>query len=557
MRLLFLLFMLPLLFIIGCTTQVPYICSNGSIFSNSSQCHDGVAGGGGEKSILPFQSQNGCAYNNPPCASDYHCVNNVCVKKAGCQYNNPPCDSAYDCVNKQCMKKQGCQYDNPPCDSDHRCENNQCIENTICGKFGCQLGESSANCCTDCGCPTGQTCDNNICKELRPNLVLAQTQKTKYSITMYLSKNSLPIGEVTLENNGNDDASNAVVVISSKDGYFNEKVLNFGTIPKGTKKSMQYSLDFVNQKALTLNNEVNRLTSIEYVSYTDSLNKPYTGGNTSTLEVAGKNNIVGPYQNVWDSYSPWVTPDQDIIKEFAAKSTSGLATYQSDEERKLAAKWLFESLRAYGIDYVNERVEIGDYLQYPIETLKRKNGDCEDQAILYASLLEAVGIKSAIIVIPGHVFAGYFDLDGLVVPVETTAPDFDNALQGGLEETTQHTKGKDMFIVAPGDKWGDLPQVLHAQEPSIAMMDIKKEITTNCKSLFGIFNLKGFYYSSTIRFQNNGDAPGAGCAFMITYQNGVKRSEDYECWTILAGETSDHKLENDYESGTDTTCSTR
>jgi hypothetical protein len=49
------------------------------------------------------QTQIGCTNNNPPCASDYTCINNVCIRKEGCLYNNPPCGSDYDCINNSCI----------------------------------------------------------------------------------------------------------------------------------------------------------------------------------------------------------------------------------------------------------------------------------------------------------------------------------------------------------------------------------------------------------------------------------------------------------------------
>ncbi len=74
----------------------------------------------------------GCTYNNPPCAADQNCVNNVCVKKNGCQYNNPACGASEDCVNNMCVLKKGCIYNNPFCKTGEVCENNICIVPSEC-----------------------------------------------------------------------------------------------------------------------------------------------------------------------------------------------------------------------------------------------------------------------------------------------------------------------------------------------------------------------------------------------------------------------------------------
>jgi tetratricopeptide (TPR) repeat protein len=81
---------------------------------------------------------------------------------------------------------------------------------------------------------------------------------------------------------------------------------------------------------------------------------------------------------------------------------------------------LFEAQRLYGINYVvdpsSSYVEKSksesaiDYLQYPHQTLFYRGGDCDDLSILFAALLESVGIKTAFVTIPGHIYMA-FSLD--------------------------------------------------------------------------------------------------------------------------------------------------
>jgi tetratricopeptide (TPR) repeat protein len=44
-----------------------------------------------------------------------------------------------------------------------------------------------------------------------------------------------------------------------------------------------------------------------------------------------------------------------------------------------------------------------DHVQYPAQTLKRGVGDCDDLAVLYAALAEAVGVPAMLLTMPGHV----------------------------------------------------------------------------------------------------------------------------------------------------------
>jgi hypothetical protein len=122
---------------------------------------------------------------------------------------------------------------------------------------------------------------------------------------------------------------------------------------------------------------------------------------------------------------------------------------------------MFEALRLYGISYVvvpslsfvNLHADESalDNLTYPYETLYYRGGDCTYISILYCSLLEALGIETAFITIPGHLYmafeigdknwlAGNRDIiekDGRRwLPVEITVPEegFSRAWRIGARE---------------------------------------------------------------------------------------------------------------------------
>jgi hypothetical protein len=56
-------------------------------------------------------------------------------------------------------------------------------------------------------------------------------------------------------------------------------------------------------------------------------------------------------------------------------------------------------------EYVEDETDC-DYPRYPIETLKEKKGDCEDKAILTASILKNLGYNVSLIQLPKHVAVG-------------------------------------------------------------------------------------------------------------------------------------------------------
>jgi hypothetical protein len=78
---------------------------------------------------------------------------------------------------------------------------------------------------------------------------------------------------------------------------------------------------------------------------------------------------------------------------------------------------MFEGERLYGLNYVvvpandySVKHGLKDYIdsvQFPHQTLANRGGDCSDLAILFATLMQSVGVEAAFITIPGHIFAAF------------------------------------------------------------------------------------------------------------------------------------------------------
>jgi len=81
---------------------------------------------------------------------------------------------------------------------------------------------------------------------------------------------------------------------------------------------------------------------------------------------------------------------------------------------------LFEGLKSLELNYVidpttpyaqlSEKQDAVDYLQFPFQTISYRGGDCDDLSIMFCAMLESVGIPSAFVTVPGHIYTA-FDLD--------------------------------------------------------------------------------------------------------------------------------------------------
>ncbi|MDA3852378.1 MAG: hypothetical protein PF447_14085, partial [Spirochaetaceae bacterium] len=81
------------------------------------------------------------------------------------------------------------------------------------------------------------------------------------------------------------------------------------------------------------------------------------------------------------------------------------------------AMGMFEGINVFGLNYIidpssaysemSESTEVIDFLQFPYQTLMYRGGDCDDLSILFCSLLEAIGVETAFITIPGHIFMAF------------------------------------------------------------------------------------------------------------------------------------------------------
>ncbi len=183
----------------------------------------------------------------------------------------------------------------------------------------------------------------------------------------------------------------------------------------------------------------------------------------------------------------FVTAKDPAILSFAKNVVSIIQgkTAGSIDANLLKAIALNETLSLYGVSYVvdpttpyiefSKKSNMVDFLQFPRQTLDYKAGDCDDLSILYSALLEAVGIETAFITVPGHIYMAFrlamepqeakrtfmdpqqliFREEKVWVPVEITEREggFMKAWQIGAREWREYFPGGQARFYPTHDAW--------------------------------------------------------------------------------------------------------
>lgn len=198
----------------------------------------------------------------------------------------------------------------------------------------------------------------------------------------------------------------------------------------------------------------------------------------------------------WDDdrkAASFVTAKDPAILEFSKKITGWVKQDSPGtiDENLRIAMGIHESLRMLGLsyqidpttpfsDFHQEAVSV-DFLQFPYQTLSYTSGDCDDLSILYCALLEAVGIETAFITIPGHIYMAFaldmsagdaerifrnsdnliFHSDKVWIPVEITMTQdsFLSAWNEGSREWRSYNSQNKAALYPMSESWKVYPPV--------------------------------------------------------------------------------------------------
>ena len=297
----------------------------------------------------------------------------------------------------------------------------------------------------------------------------------------YYDKN--PFGSVKIEN-GEATAISDVQVKLFVPSYMQgpTTLASIGKMERGQVVEIPLTALFSSEVLkITETDTVQAQITAAYTAGKDSLQADLT----ASLRIYSRNTIT------WDDdrrAAAFVTANDPTVKKLASNAAAAIgdavATPFTDSMR--SAMVLFTALQRYGIQYkidpnssyieLSKSGEAPDYLQFPVQTLDYRTGDCDDLSILYASMLEAVGVEAAFITVPGHIYTAFklgqdldaakkvystvSDLivneDGTVwIPVETTMLDkgFLAAWAAGAKQWREASANKTQSLIPIRKAW--------------------------------------------------------------------------------------------------------
>jgi tetratricopeptide (TPR) repeat protein len=248
----------------------------------------------------------------------------------------------------------------------------------------------------------------------RPQLQIAPVDLQPVFPVFYKYYDRNPFGRAVIQNRENGSIEN--VHVSFFVGEFMESPKECMVIPQlkkdATAEVPVYALFRDEILRITESTSVTSEMVVEYV-FAGELRRSVQ---TQTLRIHDRNALT------WDDdrkAASFVSLKDQTVLRFSKGIVGdlrerGAAIIDANLRNAIA---LFAGMGVYGLNYVidpqtpyaqlSEDSSALDYLQFPRQTLEFKAGDCDDLSILYAALLESVGIATAFITTPGHIYLAF------------------------------------------------------------------------------------------------------------------------------------------------------
>jgi tetratricopeptide (TPR) repeat protein len=210
-------------------------------------------------------------------------------------------------------------------------------------------------------------------------------------------------GKIKLVNNTDETFSSLTLRFMTKDLMDSPSVTEIKELPAGGE--MEFVLrPLLSPRAILLGQDMPVQAEVKVAYFRNDETKEH--GMTFVVQAYEMHRVKW---DVPERFAAVVTPGDPAIQDFATKV---LSQYGGESDPLVRAAALFDALGVIGLSFrenpaapyraASEKPGEADSVQYPQETLSRKSGDVDDIAALYAALLEASGIRTAVLFLPGQ-----------------------------------------------------------------------------------------------------------------------------------------------------------
>ena len=316
-----------------------------------------------------------------------------------------------------------------------------------------------------------------------PDVLLRELEIDGIFPALYAQYAEKPLGRFIVENIGTG-------IVSDLRASFSVGGLTAETRPVDLPRSLNAGQAVTAELVAPISSDV--LDSTDGGTATLTLTVSYRRGESHSTDITRQIRILNRNAIQWADdrrLGAFMTVSNPVVLSWGGETAGSVTSSPTPVLTRnfLYAMQLYQSLGVAGIQYVvdpnsayqslsGDRAAV-DFLRFPAETLTQGAGDCDDLSVLYATLLESVGVPTAFITTPGHIFVAYdtgtpesearllfAERDNLIyhdgkawMPIETTilGEGFTRAWQTGALQWRQANEDGTAGFFTTQDAWSE------------------------------------------------------------------------------------------------------